>query len=203
MSWMPRRLMLLLACSVLLLAPLLTVQLTTGSGRAYACNCAELPTLSEAFEDASAVFSGKITLDGGHYVWIQVDMVWKGSIASTAVVAVPSTCGYPSFERGTDYLVYAVGDDDSLWVYMCSGTGRLESVQHDLRALGEGRAPESGIAAAMPTSEDEEQNPGGTTTVDSPPRYSLRSLAWWAPLLAGIAAAALIFRRWAGRREPE
>ena len=59
MGWMPRRLMLLLACSALLLAPLLAIQLATGAGRARACSCAP-PTLDEAFEEASMVFSGRV-----------------------------------------------------------------------------------------------------------------------------------------------
>ena len=50
MGWMPRRL-LLLACSVLLLAPLISVQLSTGAGRAHACSCRpESPPPLEALD---------------------------------------------------------------------------------------------------------------------------------------------------------
>ena len=55
-----RRLMLLLACSALLLAPLLTVQLATGAGRAHACKCGPPPPPLEALDEASAVFTGTV-----------------------------------------------------------------------------------------------------------------------------------------------
>ena len=218
MSWMPRRLILLLAGSVLLLAPLIGAQLTTGSGRAHACSCSPSPPPAEALGYADAVFSGRVVGSGGEFslkhfsaVEIDVDTVWKGSITSTTFVYVwfGASCGYDRFELDEDFLVYAhhdvfpVEDDNTLFVHLCSRTRPLEYAEEDLLTLGAGQAPEPGITAAMPASEDEEQNPGGATTVDSSPRDSLHSLAWWAPLLAGIAAAALIIRRWARHREPE
>ena len=62
----PRRPLLLLAGSVLLLAPLIGVQLATGAGRAHACSCAP-PPLSEALDRASAVFSGRVVRMSGSY----------------------------------------------------------------------------------------------------------------------------------------
>ena len=226
MSWMPRRLMLLLACSVLLLAPLLTVQLTTGSERAHACSCITPTTSLEALERADAVFTGRVVsfrtfsfeveTDNGWTLpyWsveFAVDRVWKGPITSTTFIYVwPSaTCGYGWFEQGESFLAFAQHsrdpeDEDALFAGQCSRTQRLEHAEHDLQALGEGHAPEPGISSALRPSSDEEQtaDPGETGTGPAS-RDPLRSLAWWAPLLAGIAAAALIFRRWAGRREPE
>ena len=146
MGWMPRRPLLLLAGSVLLLAPLIGVQLSAGVGSAHACSCAP-PTLSEARERASAVFSGRVVRMSGPYqetIEIHVDAVWKGSITSTTVVYPPSECGYPGFTLGEDYLVYANRDDESLHAFLCSGTVRLEYAEEYLRALGEGQAPEPG-----------------------------------------------------------
>ena len=141
-----RRPLLLLAGSVLLLAPLISVQLATGAGRAHACSCYP-PTRSEALDRASAVFSGRVVRMSGRYletIEIHVDAVWKGSISSTTVVYAPSECGYPGFALGEDYLVYANRDDESLHAFLCSGTVRLEYAEEVLQALGEGRAPAPG-----------------------------------------------------------
>ena len=143
MGWMPRRLMLLLAGSLLLLAPLIGVQLATGAGRAHACSCA-LRTPSEALEGASAVFSGRVVGKSGEWrdrVEIHVDSVWKGSISSTVVVERPSECGYPGFALGEDYLVYAYRDGESLHVFLCSGTQQLEYAEEYLQALDGGGRP--------------------------------------------------------------
>ena len=217
MTWMPRRTIFLLAGSALLLAPLLAVQLATGGGRAHACSCIPPPPPLEALDRASAVFTGTVgsfrtlSFEAGSEDWpgppywsveFEVDVVWEGSVTTTTVVYVTqsSACGYGNFEIGTDFLVYAhqrdlagVGDD-TLFVSSCSRTVPLERAEADLLALGAGKAPRSGITGIPPAPGDEAQNP----TRDRVP-----SLAWWAPLLAGIAAAAIIVRRWAGRRELE
>ncbi|MYI81784.1 MAG: hypothetical protein F4056_00105 [Chloroflexi bacterium] len=200
MGWIPRRLM-LLAGSALLLAPLLAVQLSAGAGRAEACSCPPLPPPTEELGYVDAVFSGRVVGSGGEYslkhfasVEIEVDTVWKGSVTSTTFVYVwfGASCGYDRFEVGKDFLVYAehnvfrVEDESTLFVHQCSRTRPLEYAEDDLQVLGAGRTPELGITAAMPASAD-----------------SLPSLAWWAPLIAGITVAALIMRRWARRREPE
>ncbi len=140
MGWMPRRPLLLLAGSVLLLAPLISVQLATGPGRAHACSCAPPPP-DEAFEKASAVFSGRVVGISGETesaIKIQVDEVWKGSATSTTVLERPSECGYPGFTLGEDYLVYARSLDESLAVFLCSGTAQLEYAEEYWQELGEG-----------------------------------------------------------------
>lgn len=205
MARMPRRLILLLAGSALLLAPLLTVQLTTGAGRAHACTCIQDPPPLEALEGASAVFLGRVVsfgtwsfeVDTGRgykrpysSVEFEVDRVWKGPVTTTtfAYRTYGSACGYPWFEAGEDFLVYAHEWRGVTTVSQCSRTTSLEYAEEDLRVLGEGHAPEPGVTGADP--------------LRSPPDF-LHSPAWWAPLLVGIAAAALIIRRWAGHREPE
>ena len=214
MTWIPGRLVLSLAGSALLLAPLLAAQLATGGGRVHACSCVPSPPPLEALDGASAVFTGTVASfrtwsfgAGSEHpaywsVEFEVDVVWKGPVRTTtfAYVTQSSACGYGNFEIGADFLVYAhqrdlpgVGDD-TLFVSSCSRTVPLERAEDDLLALGAGKAPGSGITGTPPVPGDQEQ---------SPARDLLPSLAWWAPLLAGIAAAALIVRRWAGHRELE
>ncbi len=182
-----RRLMLLLACSALLLAPLLTVQLATGAGRAHACKCGPPPPPLEALDEASAVFSGTVVSfetfsfeaevrpDFTETFWsveLDVDRVWKGPVASTTFVYVwhGPACGYGNFEIGKDFLVYTHQrsydevDDDTLFVSFCSRTQPLERAQGDLNELGGGQVPEPGITGARPASEDEERTPGSATT---------------------------------------
>ena len=226
MARMPRRLILLLAGSALLLAPLLTVQLAMGAGRTHACSCV-WPTPDEAFERADAVFSGRVTSVDEYFgpVAIRVDTVWKGSVTSTTSVSQydGTSCSYGRFVEGEEYLVYAYErPHGTLNVWTCSGTMQLGGAQEALQLLGEGRAPEPGIVEPAPASRDAEltatrgptdagqaadsdgQAPDPVTTeAGSASVDSLRSLAWWTPLIAGIAAAALIIRRWAGHREPE
>ena len=186
-----RRLMLLLAGSALLLAPLLTVQLATGAGRAHACKCGPPPPPLEALDEASAVFTGTVVSfetfsfeaefesDRTESYWsveLDVDRVWKGPVASTTFVYVwhGPACGYGNFNIGEDFLVYTHQrsydevDDDTLFVSFCSRTRPLEDADEDLKALGDGQAPEAGITGARPASEGEEQAPGSATT-DTPP----------------------------------
>ena len=147
MAWMPRRLILLLAGSALLLAPLLTVQLAAGAGRAHACSCAP-PTPDEAFERASAVFLGRVVEISGKWereIEIEVDTVWKGSLAPTTVLRRPSECGYPGFSAGEEYLVFAQDYEDSLVAFLCGGTVRLEYARDYLPTLGEGQAPQASL----------------------------------------------------------
>ena len=219
MGWIPRRLILLLAGSLLLLAPLLTVQLATGAGRAHACSCSPPPPPLEAFGYADAVFTGRVVSSGAFgfdFFWsveLEVDTVWKGSVTSTTFVYVwfgPS-CGYEWFEPGKDFLVYAhhdvfphEQDDDTLFVHLCSRTRPLEYADDDLQELGEGKASESGVAGALRPSSDEEQTTDPSEADAGPASTdAFRRLAWWAPLLAGLAAAALIIRRWTRHRELE
>ena len=204
MSWMPRRLILLLAGSLLLLVPLLSAQLATGSGRAYGCVCAPIRPTLEALEKADAVFTGRVVSVGtftSRGVWsveLGVETVWKGSVRSTTFVWVSpeAACGYSGFRLGKKFLVYAhhanphrvPEDEDALHVSYCGRTQPLEHAGEDLREIGEGRNPGPGVT--------------GPDSV-SASRDPLRSLAWWAPLLAGLAAAALIIRRWTRHRELE
>ena len=155
MDSMPRRLILLVAGSALLLAPLLTIQLATGAGRAHACSCRPNPPPLEALDGSAAVFSGKVVSSGTfsfeHYwsVEIEVDTVWKGPVTSTTFVYTTygPTCGYEWFERGKDFLVYAYEgyeSDETLYASLCSRTRPFEYAEEDLQELGDGWAPDTG-----------------------------------------------------------
>ena len=163
MGSMPRRLILLLAGSLLLLAPLLTIQLATGAGRAHACSCHPNPPPLEALNGSAAVFSGKVVSSGTfsfeHYwsVEIEVDTVWKGPVTSTTFVYTTygPTCGYEWFERGKDFLVYAYEgyeSDETLYASLCSRTRPFEYAEEDLQELGDGWAPDTGVTGALPAS---------------------------------------------------
>ena len=238
MDSMPRRLILLVAGSALLLAPLLTIQLATGAGRAHACSCLAPPPPLEALDGSSAVFTGRVVKSSpGFYfdrfasVEFEVETVWKGSVTSTTFVYVwpEVACGYGRFRLGEDYLVYAYRDafphdegDDILFVSLCSRTRPFEYAEEDLQELGDGWAPDTGVTGALPASTPvvvasdsgttdtrptlvDGEGTSGPGEADAGPASTdaFRSLAWWAPLLAGLAAAALIIRQWARRRELE
>ena len=187
-----QRLMFVLTRSALLVALLLTVQLAAGGGRAHACSCAEPAPPLEALDEAAAVFSGTVVsfetftfeVDFGSgmsdtfwSVEFDVDAVWKGPGALTTFVYVwhGPACGYGNFEVGTDFLVYAHQRDfpgvhaDTLFVSSCSRTRPLEHAGEDLEALGDGQAPESGIAGADPASSAEEEAPDPDPTSETPP----------------------------------
>ena len=67
-----------------------------------------------------------------------------------------------------------------------------------------GEPCDSGTTDTGPTLVDGEGTPGpGEADAGPASTDAFRSLAWWAPLLAGIAATALIIRQWARRRELE
>ena len=141
-----RRPLLLLAGSLLLLAPLISGA-SSLSARARACVSLLRPdTLRGSRSGLRRLHRASrqdVRLVPRDHE-IHVDAVWKGSISSTAVVERPSECGYPGFALGEDYLVYANRDDESLHAFLCSGTQPLEYAEEVLRALGEGYAPEPG-----------------------------------------------------------
>ena len=178
-----RRPLLLLAGSLLLLAPLISVQLSVGAGRAYACSCAPPPPPLDALDGASAVFLGKVVsfrtwsfeVDFGDRsklpywsVEFEVDVVWKGPVTTTTFVYVTheTACGYSGFEVGEDFLVYAHEWHEATTVSQCSRTEWLEHAAGDLQDLGEGRAPDPGVTGERPASEDAGQT-SGTGTSDA------------------------------------
>jgi hypothetical protein len=122
---------------------------------AHACECIRTPTVGEAFEEADAVFSGKVISVRDYRARIQIERVWKGTLPAEVtsftsdriidrrgkrpqVVILTSSCGMV-FREGESYLVYATGKN--LKPTECSRTSYLGLAQEDLKELGAGYAP--------------------------------------------------------------
>ena len=138
---------------------------TWGSaGSIHACDCDESKSFDERFNEASAVFLGRVTrmhfedwpfdIDSADVppdepvtVKFSVRTVWKGEVPETMrLTTIRSSlwsrgCGYP-FDNHVDYVVYADGQAGALEVRACSHTKPAAEAQQDLDALGEGYAPE-------------------------------------------------------------
>ncbi|MBM7702415.1 hypothetical protein [Metabacillus iocasae] len=145
--------------SYLLLATLFLLSFFTFSpSKSYACSCVPTVPVKEELEQSDAVFSGKVIRkehtkqnlynDGFamevYAVTFEVNRVWKGASNSHILVYTGmggGDCGY-SFKEGTDYLVYAHGNDQ-LIAEICSRTAELSSANEDLTILGEGMKPEN------------------------------------------------------------
>lgn len=126
----------------------------------FACSCMPSESVAAERDMATAVFAGEVTeIDepGGLVissadpvqVTFTVSEVWKGPQQPTITVTTPrdsASCGV-YFETGTAYLVYAVGNEDELQVFLCSRTAPLASATTDLAALGEATPP---VAAEEP-----------------------------------------------------
>ena len=194
--------MLLRLAAIVLLVGLLV---GTDVEPAVACSC-DPPTVSEAFDWATVVFTGRLVSIEGDFpatLTFEVSRVWKGTVTGTQVVMTSSLgagdCGYPFRDEGQDYLVYAEseGDRGGLWVWLCAGTTVLEHAQDDLDILGEGWLP--GQEPVDPETEAgdglEGQPPaiGDTGTGLASGRCLQRE--WGAGLLAatGVVLAALAF----------
>ena len=125
---------------------------TFGASVALACTCVPPPSPTEALEEATAVFSGKVVqikrhkpsedIFGGVEVVFRVDQKWKGVGNRTVSVFTSSqsaACGY-SFSKDQTYLIYASGNSRGrLSTSICSRTKRLKDAREDLNQLGAGK----------------------------------------------------------------
>lgn len=138
---------------------------------AAACDCVPPKDPIQAADASSAVFVGKVVmLDQGKDNWIatlQVKQRWKGDLDQELTVYTAlseASCGF-KFEKGKDYLVYAVKKDGLLQVSFCSRTKLLSEAKEDLDALNKrvwmmGGAVEQ--PADTPVSNEPSQNPPTT-----------------------------------------
>lgn len=130
--------------------------------RASACLCGPIDPM-ELFEEADAVFAGRVTADGesaGRPAEFRVARVWKGSDYAIRFVGVGGvirpdglvtvTSCDPQFRQGEEYLVYAYRVDagEPLQTSYC-GIAWLGHAQAHLDALREGRLPRTGTAAVL------------------------------------------------------
>jgi hypothetical protein len=125
---------------------------------ALACTCAPNESVSEALEDADAVFIGRVlqVTDGSGYSPLEMTLVaeraWKGIDAARVTAwteSTPGTCGR-FLEPGKRYLIYAWRDAEytmpgpghgGLWVSLCSRTVLADHAAADLAQLGPGWVP--------------------------------------------------------------
>lgn len=117
--------------------------------------CGSSLTPAEAFERATAVFTGRVvsierlytprTRAGSttpyHEVKLEVEKSWKLVDRRQITLTIPNiyrnTCG--SFDVGEEYLVYADRLNDTFFVSPLSRTNRLVDAAEDLKVLGEAR----------------------------------------------------------------
>jgi hypothetical protein len=117
----------------------------------YACSCAPPPSVEEALQRQTAVFSGKvISISESNKFWgssadpvsvvFEVMGAWKGVTKSEVTVNTAmssASCGY-EFKMNTEYLVYAYGEEDGLETGLCERTKPISAAADDLAVLGKG-----------------------------------------------------------------
>ena len=123
------------------------VAIVAGSASSFACSCVDR-TLEEKFDDADAVFVGKVVrveiIDEGEH---GVDIVRatltpletvKGWVPREVEFVTSNGCCYcaPWFDIAVTYLVFATGEGGELDTSLCAGGGRTDRHQEDLKALG-------------------------------------------------------------------
>jgi len=117
---------------------------------AEACTCSAPAGAAEAFQRSSAVFKGKVTeidrpffdrigltQSGSYRVGFEVLKQWKGTLSKTTVVITRLTgeaCGFP-FERGKEYLVYAVSEPRDIQTGICTGTKNIVDAAEEIQQL--------------------------------------------------------------------
>ena len=104
----------------------------------FACTCVKLPNVAEDFQDADAVFLGRV-VDVSRFGFgtkLRVEQSWKGvSVDEITIFTSNSSCGY-LFEKGERYLVYAhKSSDGEYYTGACSGTTNVGSAGESLAFL--------------------------------------------------------------------
>jgi hypothetical protein len=117
--------------------------------KAAAGRCA-IPKFEKAFEQAGAVFVGKVLsreTEGGTKVFeLEVEKYWKGVEDKKITVYVYENPRYQAqFKVGESYLVFAeAGDDGKFFDRRCSRTKSMENdfgdLKDDLKKLGKADA---------------------------------------------------------------
>lgn len=136
--------------AILLIIVFDLVPVIFGAPKVFACSCSEPRSPSEAFQESTAVFTGKVinvrSDDYSRTVQFDVDRAWKGVSQRTSTLATAgsdASCGY-DFKEGTSYVVYAHGSKESLEASLCSRTTPVADAYEDLAYLGEGYVPVAG-----------------------------------------------------------
>jgi len=87
-----------------------------------ACSCRQRPPVKEEFNNADAVFTGKLISDNGDYIF-ETSLVFKGNIGKTVKLyrLSGSSCNY-GFKEGNDYVVYCKIFGDAYQTHYCMRT---------------------------------------------------------------------------------
>ena len=116
--------------------------LAVPASHAMACSCAELPPPLESLKSATAVFSGRILSAkpegaNGYAYTVEVYAVWKGP-ASPELIVTTSDVGMCGLWMGvgSEFLVYALGDEGALTTHNCTRSKPLQFAGADLAELG-------------------------------------------------------------------
>ncbi|MDP5274836.1 hypothetical protein Q5Y73_12020 [Chengkuizengella sp. 2205SS18-9] len=126
-----------------------------------ACSCIGI-TSEEAFENADAVFLGKVlevSVENNNYrVEMEVSASWKGVEEKDQTLftstGVGASCGI-LFEESKEYIVYAFqGEDGELTTNICSRTDLISNADEDLIML----ETKEKIYEQQNTDQDQEDN---------------------------------------------
>ena len=113
---------------------------------AYACDC-DWPSVQKAYEDSSAVFSGKFiglvekSAEGKKYntLKFKVERGWKGNLASEIILDyfdLGDTCDDLDFVKGRKYLIYvSVWKGKTILVVDCGRSRELKNATEDIQYL--------------------------------------------------------------------
>ena len=177
----------------------LALPIFASSGGIHACECVESDSATERFDEASAVFVGRV-VDIHFEDWpfdiettavppeepmtveFRVHNVWKGEVSriTRLTTARSEPCGFP-FKMFEDFLVYADGKMDSLEVRACSRTQPAIDAAEDLETLGESYPPGPGSRGVVrPATLDCFAASGSASTSwDTWPLILIAGVAWF------------------------
>ena len=130
--------------------------------RAYACSCVPPGPPEMALQEATAVFSGKVTdrqigqrlhfafrypfihlYQAGAKFTFAVSEIWKGAPYETIIINTGTgggDCGL-GLRTGEEYLIYAYGEQNALGSNICTRTRPLANASEDIAILGTGDPP--------------------------------------------------------------
>ena len=105
-----------------------------------------------AYDEATAVFQGKVVALDSYAVTLRLQKRWKGSSKNEVILSTGATPGYDGtalpeecsyqFQRGEEYLVYAFGPAENLKASICS-TLMLKNAAEEEKGLDQIKAHET------------------------------------------------------------
>src|SRR6476660_2816178 len=118
----------------------------------YACSCVDVATEEQRsatfrrqYDDAVAVFVGRVIKSDGYGISFVVNEVWKGDLRERADLqrssrpsrpdlVVVTSCDY-LFDSTKTYLVFAYGTTSAMWAQKCTPTSELADAPEALARL--------------------------------------------------------------------